>query len=634
MFCCRALIVMVSLLPIAAAAAEQAADQAAARQVLDQADARRDAMLREMLKSPYPPDGLWHDEDFALAAYGLNQRVAEADRTLVAECEKELPLLAAGKDDSFHWHAYLLERLYFLYSAESRFFPGRMGREAEGAILKMLWQWAGAACRREMTLPARDFWVWGSENHHAQAWAGFWGAAEIFRRHPDYRDRRYADGSTPAEMAQACTEYFQRYAQHHAATGLLVECNSSYNKYTLGGWYNMADFSSDPLLRQRMKMLLDLYWADWAIEQLDGVRGGSRHRCYPGQTSTTGTSGEGLSWYHFGLGSPRSKHPSSMCAATSFYRPPLLVAELALDVAGRGEYEYRSRRPGLAETRPAGQTPPNFVADASHPFYVKQGVYGLNATGGALARYSWCTPDFILGTSMVEARAREDWTAISSQNRWEGAIFAGNATARIFFQPLRPARGSVYNAHWSVQNKGVLIVQRLKETNAKGERVWFDRSLQRTEHDGWVFAEAPRAYAAVRVVAGGTTWEPDTVAQHHEGKGFMDQGIWLKCQDEFSPVILEVARKSAGHDFAAFQAAILSNPLRWENHRLEYRSSQYGTVLTLDADYRHGPTVDGRPIDYQAKMVYDSPFLRSEFGSGVITITRGAEKLVLDFNQH
>ena len=450
------------------------ADDDTVQNVLAQADTRRDAMLSEMLKAPYPPDGLWHDEDFALAAYGLNQRVCEADRALLAECEKELPRLANGKGDSFHWHAYLLERIWFLYNPQSRFFPKRMSVEAEQAILKMLWQWAAPACRREMTLPQRDFWVWGSENHHAQAWASFWGAAEIFRQHPDYRNRRYADGSTPAEMADALTEYFKRYARHRAATGLLVECNSDYNKYTLGGWYNMADFAADPALRQRMKMLLDLYWADWAIEQIDGVRGGSRHRCYSGQSSTTGTSGQGMSWYHFGLGTPRSKHPSCMCAATTFYRPAPLVVKLALDAQGRGQYEYRSRRPGLAEPTVASQPVANFVADASNPFHVKQGVYRLDPAGGSLARYSWCTPDFVLGTSMVEARPREGWTAISSQNRWEGVIFAGNPNARIFVQPLQPARGSVYNAWWSVQSKGVLIAQRLKDSNAKGSRVWFD----------------------------------------------------------------------------------------------------------------------------------------------------------------
>jgi len=434
-------------------------------------------------------------------------------------------------------------------------------------------------------------------------------------------------------MAAAFNDYFKRFARHRAGCGLLVECNSAYNKYTLGGWYNMADFAADATLRSRMKMLLDLYWADWAIEQIDGVRGGSRHRCYPGRTSTEHSSADGLAWFHFDLGPALSKHPSTICGATSFYRPPACVVEMALDAAGRGTYAYVSRRPGLAARRDPDQAPLNFVADPSNPFFESLGVHALDPGCGGLLRYTWCTPDFVLGTSMVEARPREDWAGISSQNRWEGVIFAGHPTARIFFQPLAPRRGSVHNAYWSVQNKGVLVVQRLETSNAKGHRVWFDKSLARQEQGGWVFAEAPRAFAAVRVVQGRTAWEPDSVEQHREGKGRTDLGGWLACREVFSPVVLEVARRSDYPDFGAFQAAILANPLRWQDKRLEYRSSLYGTSLVLFADYSRPPEIDGRPVCYRASKVYDSPLVQSDFGSGVVRLGKGAQALTLDFNR-
>jgi hypothetical protein len=275
----------------------------------------------------------------------------------------------------------------------------------------------------------------------------------------------------------------------------------------------------------------------------------------------------------------------------------------------------------------------NFVQDPKHPFFEPQGVYRLSPEGGGLLRYTYCTPDFVMGTSMVPALPVESWTAISSQNRWEGVIFAGHPTARIFAQPLTPAKGSVYNANWSVQKRGVLVIQRLKTAKAaRGQRLWFDRALHRVESDGWVFAEAPQAFAAVRVVEGGTAWEPDAVEQHHEKKEPPAKGEWLKCVDEFSPVILEVVRKSECKDFAEFQTAILGNSLKWENRRLEYTSRPNKTVLTLFADYSRPPLIDGVPVDYAPAKVYDSPFIQSEFGRGVVTVRRGESKLVLDFN--
>ena len=53
--------------------------------VLDQNESRQQSALKKLLRDPYPPKGsnggpgLWHYENFALAAYGLNQRTAEAD---------------------------------------------------------------------------------------------------------------------------------------------------------------------------------------------------------------------------------------------------------------------------------------------------------------------------------------------------------------------------------------------------------------------------------------------------------------------------------------------------------------------------------------------------------------------------
>jgi hypothetical protein len=172
---------------------------------------RRDAVLRAQLERPYPGEGCWHYEDLALAAYWLNERT-KGDQAILTERQKEFP--ESLKDGNFHWHAYILERIYFLFARDNR----RMSAEAEAALLDMLWQWAGPRCRLEMTLPERDWWKWGSENHHAQAWSSFWGAAQIFSKHPDYKNRRYDDGTTPAQMATAFSEYFKRHARERAGT--------------------------------------------------------------------------------------------------------------------------------------------------------------------------------------------------------------------------------------------------------------------------------------------------------------------------------------------------------------------------------------------------------------------------------
>ena len=603
-----------------AAESALAADRNQVGRVLTETDVRRNAGLRGLLAKPYPPNGAWRHENFAMAAYYLDQSTAEADEGILTVLGQEFPDIMKGEKNQFHWHAYIQERILFLFGSRSRFFAGRMSPAAEDAILEMLWQWASPRCRLEMTLPERDWWIWGSENHHIMAWASFWGAAQIFSRHPDYSVKHYDDGSTPAQMLRGFNEYFKRFARQRAAKGLLVECGSpTYGKYSVNTWYNFADFAEDPELKRRFRMLLDLYWADWAVEQIDGVRGGSRHRCYPERSSVSGSDGAGRAWFHFGLGPTGSLHPGYICAATTFYRPAPVVVALALDPDGRGEYEYVSRRPGLLPGVSSEGKKPEVSEGMNEPGF---DYYVLDPNGGGMARYTWCTPDFVLGTSMVPALRREDWSAISSQNRWEGVIFAGHPTARIFVQSPAPEKGSLYNANWSVQDRGVLIVQRLKGSNARGQRVWFDKSLPRTEKDGWVFAEAPRAFAAVRVLSGGTSWEADG-----------PRGTpWLACKDEFSPIIIEVAGKSDFPSSDAFQAAILANPMKFANNRVDYQSTIYDTRLALFADYSQPPQVNGEPVDYRAQKVYDCPFIQSDFGDGVVVIKKGQEELSLDFN--
>ncbi|QHI70619.1 hypothetical protein [Tichowtungia aerotolerans] len=611
----------------------------AIQQVLEQTAARQERVLRSLLSNPYPPKnssggpGLWYYENFALAAYGLNEKTEEADAGLLTLQRDLFPAANAHFEaGAMHWHAYLQERIYWLYSSRSKHHPGRMSVAAENAILDMLWEWAAPVCRRELADTEKVWWMWGSENHHLMAWVSFWGAAQIFEAHPDYKDRPYADGTKPAQMAAAFDTYFKEWIRERASKGLLVEVASpTYSKYTLNTLYNLCDFADDPVLKKRADMLLNVYWADWAIEQIDGVRGGSRHRCYTGRASVEQSGGAEAAWFHFGVGVEASKHPGTICAATTFWRPHPLVTELALGAEDRGEYAVVSRRPGLAEQ---GE-PQNYIEDPSHPLYEARGINRLEPQGGGLTRTSWCTPDFVAGMSVIEARPQSDWWAASAQNRWNGVIFAGHPTARVFTQRVKPdkARKSVYNSEWGVQNKGVMILQRLKTSDATGQMIWFDHSLKLVEKDGWVFVEAPQAYCAVRIVKGGGEWKADSVKQRRDGKGKDGMGKWLVLNNEFSPVIIETVRKKYFADFSSFQSAIMANEFSWEGQIVSYRSAFYNTVLTLPVDAGASPTVDGALVCFAPGFVYKSPYLNGKFGSGIVTIQKGESLLTLDFNE-
>ncbi|QHI70617.1 hypothetical protein [Tichowtungia aerotolerans] len=587
--------------------------------VLEQTLARQEQALILQEASPYPSTGMWRHEDYALAAYWLNTNNAIADAGLIA-CQTNGLYQEHVDLNSFHWHAYLLERIWFLYSAQSDFFPIRMSAAAEDAVLEMLWDWAAPICRIGFADPEKVHFSWESENHHAQAWVSFWGAAQIFEQHADYMNRTYADGSTPAQMAAAFDNYFKAYVREKTLKGLAIEVASpTYAKYTLNTWLNLADFADDSELQEAAAALLDVYWADWALEHLDGVRGGSRHRAYSGSSSILQSGAESHCWYYFGEGQPLSRHPGSMSAMTTFWRPSRAVVGLVLDREGRGCYEYTSRRLGLRDSSPLPEPPA-----------LAGGTYNaVDPAGGSLLRTTWSTPDFVMGVSQVAARPADDWWAASSQNHWNGVVFGGHSTARIFTQ--RPYPGnltSVYNAEWGVQHKGAMILQRFTQhKNATGQMVWFDLSLSREEVGGWIFSEAPRAYAAVRIVDGGWTWQPDSTNLQRTVTS-TNIGEWAVLNDEYSPIILEVGRKQVYGSMAAFQSEILANSIRWNGTQLDYTSSGYDTTLTLFADESATPRVDGVPLNFEPIKCYDAPYLQGDFEGGPLVINYGGERTV------
>jgi hypothetical protein len=155
-------------------------------------------------------------------------------------------------------------------------------------------------------------------------------------------------------------------------------------------------------------------------------------------------------------------------------------------------------------------------------------------------------------------------------------------------------------------------------------RVWFSGEglSAPSEERGWVFAEARGAYAAVRVVRGGTRWvdSDGPVA-----------GRWLYADDEYSPVVMEVAQKRDFPSSREFRAAVLDRRVELEgDHVLRFRGI-HGDHFSFFADYSAPPCINDVPVNYAPARAFDSPFLQSEWNSGVITLRKGTRTAVLNF---
>ncbi|MAE61937.1 MAG: hypothetical protein CMJ49_11345 [Planctomycetaceae bacterium] len=585
-------------------------------------DAERGRRLRRQKKRPplapgrgnYVRPYSYSIVHFAMRCLLLDEQIGAANAALI---ENARHYLTHPKDlsdrDSFHWHADVLTRLIEMFGEHGSVAAGRLSGQAEGLIMDTLWQYARrnttikeAAVGRDRTWRIRE-----SENHHVQIFTTAWHFAKLAKGARRFAHRKYRDGTTAAEHHAAWTEYMKVYCLERAKKGMFIEVgNDGYNAVLLKGFYNVFDFAEDPELRRRVRCLLDVYWATWAELQLDGVRGGGRTRVAQlGGDRLPLSQTRMLGWFYFGLGpQPDQLWSGYLAGMTSAYRPPAVVADLACDVEGRGKYAVRGRL--LGRVRRGYWEPPD---------------YRMRTEEGGVCSYAWCTPGFIMGTLMVEPRRVEDWAAISSQNRWGGVIFAGHEEGRIVPQVQAADGGYALNTQWSVQSRGSLICQKLRTNTVDGAmRVWFSRAglKKRVEEGGWVFVEAPGAYAAVRVVRGDVSWEASSDEV---------EGVWLRCADAWSPVILEVGCKGNFRDYGAFRRAVLKLRLSARDEVLRYAGLS-GDRLTLDMKQRALPRVNGREVSFARGMAFDSPFVKGKWNSGRVTVAKDGRRCLFDFN--
>ncbi len=521
--------------------------------------------------------------------------------------------------DSFHWHASEVMRLLEMYGPNGTKAPGRLSQETVDICLKPIFMYAEKMPPRWEYKKSKTWHIYESENHHSMSFSTCWEFARIARNHPDYKEIKY-HGFTPAQHYEAWNKYFIEYCRERAKKGMFVEMNSGeYNSSLIKGVYNFYDFG-EPEVKRAAGLLLDLFFASWAQEQIDGIQGGGQSRIYfeRGMCSEPAHGIGELTWCYFGRGEVPAVSSHDLSLALSDYRPPAVVVDLALDVKGRGRYEVKQFPRGLGQS---GSRNP----------------YRLNTDNGGIQRYTYCDPSFILGTPMVPARPLKDWVAISSQNRWQGVIFPGETPSRIVPIPRPTDEKSSLNGQWSVQRKGCLITQKLESNRGAAEMsVWMSKDglSKPVDEEGILFIEAPEAYAAVRVGQNGYKLS-EKIYSHMKPKGTISSsplGWVITPTDEYAPVILEVMAKTDVKNFDDFKQQVKGCKPQTNGTVLSYQSI-YGDTLTLDTSYKQTPTVNGEPINYsKPEKVFDSPFLKSEYDSGVVTIEKGSRKRVLDFN--
>ena len=467
-----------------------------------------------------------------------------------------------------------------------------------------------------------------------------------------------------ADHYEAWLAFMKEYFSERAKRGFFVErAADGYMHHTLNFVDLIYTSSGDEELKGIVGNFLDLVYADWAQESISGLRGGmkGRHNYEGGYASITeymryymGGPGNSSIWYYYSL--------------VNDYQLPPVVMKTALDRQGLGCFEYKSRGVGEEENvwpRPLGAER-TLLCDTESRFL----------------KYSYVTPDYVLGAQMEHPAAVH--SHLSLTKRWHGMIFAQSPKSRVVTVGLnavgkdepgyvKSKKGyDMATNYRSVQSQSVLITQqarRLFQVNPD----WFpagpmyERGMgvfvgddwdELVERDGWIFVMKGNAYAAIKPILWDAAYEKAKKAKdgpgtqkffnsaHDDATVKIKAGAYswicdhkvIRFEDKFSPVIIEGGRKADHPTMEDFIADVLDNPIAlYKTVVPGYNILVYtgcgadAKEIVFNAGTIEMPTVGGEYIDYSYPMTFDSPYLKSEYKSGLIKIQNGAEELDLDF---
>lgn len=219
----------------------------------------------------------------------------------------------------------------------------------------------------------------------------------------------------------------------------------------------------------------------------------------------------------------------------------------------------------------------------------------------------------------------EGYPALTSQNRYHGIVFVSDVNARVVPQCEGLANGKTYGEQQAVQYKNVLLVQRHAMAKTTGDMrvIWGGKGMRSriVERSGWQIIREGNTWLGVKGFSRtksnascGSSWDNDVILRMNDGK---------------APVALIAGRIKDFSNIDAFAKYLQGFAGKLEDGRFILTEGSKD-FLSLHLESGALPEIYGKPINLNPDMLFDSPFISSKHGSGVVTIDKGHRKLKID----
>ena len=287
------------------------------------------------------------------------------------------------------------------------------------------------------------------------------------------------------------------------------------------------------------------------------------------------------------------------------------------------------------------------VADKQYPFENREAAHNPAMKFefedlGVLSKYTYNTELYSIGC----VNNQEPYPAGHADARHEDTqqtnfslIFAENSKVGITVHHPGEASGHDYwygdaqcNCNHFFGNKNTVMgifyipgsAGSYKFIHAHVEKSQFDEVIEQPEQNR-IFVREGDAYAMLQF-SQSYSWSPKDASEVMIYDGTLRTNIRLAF-------VCEAGMKSEYGDFAGFVSAMEKKEMNFDRDTL---TLEYGNMkLHLEYNKRDGVTeyqyLDGVLQEYPYAYTYDSPFMRSKWGSGVIEVTYGDTVRVMDF---
>ncbi len=451
--------------------------------------------------------------------------------------------------------------------------------------------------------------IYGSENHSLMYRVSRLIAAQF------YKGKRFTQYGISAEEAwKEDKAYVDEFIMYRARRAWGEFDSVGYGSEILLILNTLYMYVEDEHLKKKSAMMMDMILLDMIVDMKDGKYGGAHGRIYEGSALRSRGGLQGYYAHYFGSENGHDTNIGVVATLMSDYYP----SEIVCRVAKNRVYPYENR-------------------ERKHLHCCEAWVGGIHqeyldaVEGLSIDKYTYVSDDYMLG-SVVHQDAypgtiNSGWYAHHQQHEWELTL-PGDVCAKIFsHHPGEPGYHHTHNrwtgdigcncgTHFCTKNTAISLYNIVKEDqlpyiNADIPLSLFDDQLL---DKNYIFLRYRKIYIMCwfgcdyHFVTEGETAGFEAISDGRKNA--------FLCHVE--PCDKYASLEAFAEDMRKKQIVFDTDAMSLE-------------FMGIHVDYS-GNSVDGVKNIYPYPFLFDSPYLKSEYGSGVLHVTDGYESAVYDFN--